>query len=107
MSDLPMTLTDPYSLDALDEAYEKLCTQRDAIDAKVAPLRKKLEAAAADAEAERVRAMAVAGELDAAFAKELGVPAGKGKHEFIKLKNRLGVIAKMRQNLKDKAAGVK
>ena len=102
MNELPMTHTDPYSFEALDAEYSRLCTLRDTVEVKVKPMREKLARAAAEAEAPRVAAMRVADELDAAFARELGAPKGKGKHEFIRLKNRLGAVAKLRQQIKDK-----
>jgi hypothetical protein len=101
---VPTTLSDPYSFAALDAEYKRLCVQRDAIEAKAAPLRARLAAAAKEAETYRVKAMAVAAELDAVFAAELYTGAGLGKRAFIALKNRLGSIAKLRQQMKDKGA---
>lgn len=99
---LPTTFDDPYSFEALDHEYVKLCAQRDDIAEKAKPLKAKLDEAAKVAEVHRVAAMKVADELDALYASELGTEAGKGKHAFIKLKNRLGFIAKSRQAAKDK-----
>lgn len=99
---VPSTFTDPYSYEALDHEYTRLCAQRDAIAEKAKPLKAKLTEAAKVAEVHRVASMEVAGELDALYASELGVEAGKGKHEFIKLKNRIGTIATLRQKQKDK-----
>lgn len=73
------------TLDDIKARYAELCAKRDATEKRIAPLRKKLRAAADEAEKYRVRSMEVAAELDRA----------RGGKEWFELKKEIGLLAKV------------
>lgn len=77
---------DPYSKEGVRVAYDAACAERDAIEARVAPLRAKARAAADESEKFRVKAMDAHAEL---------VAARGGNASWFALKKRIGTLAKL------------
>jgi hypothetical protein len=57
-------MSTPYTEESVLARYRELCAQRDAHYADVAPLEKELEAANAECEKYRVKAQAIAAQID-------------------------------------------
>ncbi len=64
--------------------YEELCALRDSVNEKNAPLEEQLTAANAEAEAARVRAHALAEQID----------ANRGNALWLAMKKEIGILAK-------------
>lgn len=79
-----MNATTPITRESLRARYDAACEERDAIEARIAPLREELRKAADKAEEYRVAAMKVAAELDQA----------RGGKKWFELKREIGWLAK-------------
>jgi outer membrane murein-binding lipoprotein Lpp len=68
----------------LKDRYAQLCKQRDAVNAKVAPLQAKLDAAHARINAAQADAVKIKAEIDAL----------RGGEDWLALKKEIGVLAR-------------
>ena len=67
----------------LNKLYTDLCAQRDAVNAKNAPIEAELEKANAEAEKWRVKALALAAQID----------DNRGREKWLDLKRQIGQLA--------------
>lgn len=75
---------------ALQAEYEAACAERDAVNATNAPIEAELDVANAEAEAARVRALALAEQID----------SNRGGQAWLDLKRRIGRLANSIMELK-------